>query len=652
MKEINFFRVKLGDFIKLNKIEKIFYYKLKLSEENIDNFNKIKHIGKVEDIQQRIISTIFKPSSIFEFYKLKTSEFELVHEENIDESKISEKHIYGYLKYHLNLSSKLNQRMKIQDIGDYKIFQNFVFSILKENMDFYMVINFKYSIILKKSMLETDFKEGDKFRFISNYRITHEVRKILPSDKKKIEEVEKYLKEKYNIKVVDYNQPIILAENNYPYLPQFCYKVFSFSDIKGSKVSKEIMEKIKISNEKRMKEIIEVAKQIDFIENMPLKKQFQKLELPNLIVRDKNGVEVRIKKTSEIFKKNYYPYEVPSFLKNMKIETYVIGGQNLKQRDELLKELKRRLNLDFEYKFLELSDKVIEKIDKSEKFGLAIIFGVEKYHELKRRLLDKNYISQFIDPNNINDKNWQYYKNNLIFQIASKIGIKYFALESRIPYDYVIGIDISRRDEVSIGGCAIIYDSSGILKKIVPISFPQKGEKTDLKFVFQKLKDRNDIELENKKILVLRDGRVHDNELEDLRVISRDYYCEILIIGIIKSHIIFINSTNDFGIWLNFNSFSLLLPHKTYQNNAKPLKLEQIYLVKDGKVNEHILSQEIAKILYELTRLNYSSVNYEYMSIKCPAPIHYVDKFLHFTQLSKGLGFYEEFLKKGFLYFI
>jgi len=52
MKEINFFRIKLGDFIKLNKIEKIFYYKLKLSEENIDNFNKIKHIGKVEDIQK------------------------------------------------------------------------------------------------------------------------------------------------------------------------------------------------------------------------------------------------------------------------------------------------------------------------------------------------------------------------------------------------------------------------------------------------------------------------------------------------------------------------------------------------------------------------------------------------------------------------
>jgi homologs of the eukaryotic argonaute protein len=652
MKEINFFRVKLGDFIKLNKIEKIFYYKLKLSEKNIHNFNKIKHIGKVEDIQERIISTIFKPSSIFEFYNLKPSEFELVHEENIDESKISEKHIYGYLKYHLNLSSKLNQRMKIQDIGDYKIFQNFVFSILKENMDFYMVINFKYSIILKKSMLEIGFNEGDKFRFILNYRITHEVRKILPSDKKKIEEVEKYLKEKYNIKVVDYNQPIIIAENNYSYLPQFCYKVFSFSDIKGTKFSKEIMEKIKISNERRMKEIVELVKQIDFIENMPLKKQFQKLELPNLIVRDKNGVEVGVKQTSEIFRKNYYPYEVPSFLKNMKIETYVIGGQNLKQRDELLKELERRLNLDFEYKFLELSDKVIDKIDKSEKFGLAIIFGVEKYHELKRRLLGKNYISQFIDPNNINDKNWQYYKNNLIFQIASKIGIKYFALESKIPYDYVIGIDVSRRDKVSIGGCAIIYDSSGILKKIVPISFPQKGEKTDLKFVFQKLKDRNDIELENKKILVLRDGRVHDNELEDLKVISRDYYCEILIIGIIKSHIIFLNSTNDFGIWLNFNSFSLLLPHKTYQNNAKPLKLEQIYLVKNGKVNEHILSQEIAKILYELTRLNYSSVNYEYMSIKCPAPIHYVDKFLHFTQLSKGLGFYEEFLKKGFLYFI
>jgi hypothetical protein len=151
MREINFFRIKLGDFIKRNKIEKIFYYKLKLSEENIDNFNKIKHIGKMEDIQERIISTIFKPSSIFEFYNLKPSEFEIVHEENIDESKISEKHIYGYLKYHLNLPSKLNQRMKIQDIGDYKVFQNFVFSILKENMDFYIVLNFKYSIILKKS---------------------------------------------------------------------------------------------------------------------------------------------------------------------------------------------------------------------------------------------------------------------------------------------------------------------------------------------------------------------------------------------------------------------------------------------------------------------------------------------------------------------
>ena len=151
MKEINFFRIKLGDFIKLNKIEKIFYYKLKLSEENIDNFNKIKHIGKVEDIQERIISTIFKPSS---------SEFELVHEENIDESKISEKHIYGYLKYHLNLSSKLNQRMKIQDIGDYKIFRNFVFSILKENTDFYMVLILNTLSFLKNLCLKLILKKG------------------------------------------------------------------------------------------------------------------------------------------------------------------------------------------------------------------------------------------------------------------------------------------------------------------------------------------------------------------------------------------------------------------------------------------------------------------------------------------------------------
>jgi len=652
--QINLFKINVDALINDNNLKKIYYYQVILNEEEGEKtFHKLKHYGNVEDKDKKIISTIFPPNK---------SELKLISEEILDKSKITKNHIEGYLRYSYGLSKKLSLKFKEIYIENYSITPYVRFNILKEKDDFYLILNFRYRIHLIKSMLETGFKEGDKFIFMcNNYKNcencnngVHEVIKVLQNDKNEIKNIEKKLKERHKISdKINYEQKIIWADNDYPYLPQFCYKVFNFSDVKGTEISRKIMEKIRISNKDRMKKIIEIIKDLLFIEKEPLKISYKKLQLPKLIVRDKEGNEKKIKATNEIFKSNYYPYENP--LKGKTLKTYVIiSNFNLKsEAQDLLNELKERYEINFDSIYLEFKDKILDEIPKAnDDFGLAIIFGTSNYKELKVGLLDKNYISQFVDIKTIKSRSWEHAKRNIIFQIAHKIGIRYFALESKNPYDYIIGFDVSRKENVNLGGCAVIYDSSGILKTIVPITIPQGGEKINIRFIIEKLKNKNHIELKNRKLLILRDGPIYEkDELEKLNEISKDYNCEILIIGIIKRHNIYINNNKEYGIYLNFANSTFLLPHKTNSNNEKPLKIEQAYLIKNGQINEEFkLNEEIIKILYDLTRLNYSSLNYEGMSIKCPAPIHYVDKFLNFIHLSKE-G-YEEFLKKGFLYFI
>ncbi len=581
----------------------------------------------------------------------KDEKITLVREEYLDKSKVTENHISGYLLYRYELKEKLSSKLQKIEIEDYDIKPYVNFRVLREGESFYIILNFSHRIILRKSMLETGFKEDDEFVFKFNDKIIQKVSKILKPNESEIKDIENYLRNKYKLsEKIDYEQSIIKAENGYLYLPQFCYKVFNFSDIKGTDISKKIMEKIRLSNEERLEKIKNIIKGISFIEKEPLKLTAKKLDLPDLILKNNKGEDVPVKATHEIFKNDkYYP------LKNKIIKTYIIiDNDNLKSTAQgLLKELEKRLEINFNYEYIKFENKILDKVKKEDDFGLAIVFGIEKnnYEKLKSGLLDKNIISQFIKKETIEKKDkWKYAMKNLVYQIPHKIGIRYFALKSKIPYDYIIGFDVSRKEKVNWGDCAIIYDSSGTLKDIVPLARPQKGEKIEINDIIEKLKNKGYVELESKKFLILRDGRIYKEELEGLEKTSKDYACEFLIIGIIKSHPTFIISP-DYGIYLKLGKLIFLLPHKMkYYNNEKPLKIEQAYLIKNGEFKEFELDKDIIQILYNLTRLNYACVNYKDMSIKCPAPIHYVDKFLRFLHTSKEP--HEEFLKRGFLYFI
>ncbi|MEO0224444.1 MAG: hypothetical protein ABIL76_05055, partial [candidate division WOR-3 bacterium] len=399
MKEVqlNLFKINMEALINDNNLKKFYYYQIILNEEEgKKTFYRLKHYGNVEDEDKKIISTIFPLGN--------KSGLKPIREENLNKSKITQNHIEGYLRYGYSLSEKLFSKFKEIYIENYVIIPYVKFDILKEKDNFYLNLNFKYRICLKKSMLETDFKEGDRFIFKYNKSRVHEVKEKLPNNKDKIKEIEKYLKEKYEIfEEINCEQQIILAENDYPYLPQFCYKVFNFSDIKRTDISRKIMKEIRISNEERMKKIIDIVKKLSFVEKEPLKLPSKKLKLPNLIVKDKEGNNKEIKATNKIF--SYYPYENP--LKGETIKTYIIMNDiNLKsEAQNLLNELREKFQINFDTEFIRFEDKILDRIQKANNFGLAIIFGTNNYEKIKVGLLEKNYISQFVDIETINSKN-------------------------------------------------------------------------------------------------------------------------------------------------------------------------------------------------------------------------------------------------------
>lgn len=210
--QINIFKINVDALLGDNNLKKIYYYRIILNEEEGEKtFHRLKHYGNVGGEDGKTISTIFP---------LNKPELKFIKDKSLDKSKITQNHIKGYLRY-------------------------VKFDILKEKDDFYLNLNFKYKIRPKKSMLETVFKEDDQFIFMYNdYKVHKVIKKISQNNKDKIKEIENYLKERYKISdEINYEQQIIRAENNYHYLPQFCYKVFNFSDVKGTEISRKIMKK-------------------------------------------------------------------------------------------------------------------------------------------------------------------------------------------------------------------------------------------------------------------------------------------------------------------------------------------------------------------------------------------------------------------------
>lgn len=549
---------------------------------------------------------------------------------------------------------------------------------------------------------------GKEIKFALNDKIAYEIVEIKPSQRDVIESVIKYIIDKGYIKniqeledmfgKIDYNQPIMFCrfksnkkEFPYPFLPQLSYLVFNMEELEGTDEIKEIQNYWTFTNEERIKIIKEIVKAIDDMVN-PNPENFESIKLtsPILLVKGENGVNVSIKETNRLFtwlnnnnSPIYLPYEVPDLIKGKEIPTFILIDDEVKNKKDSLDkaiEIFRKYNkivekssnlpyFNFSSKVFYFNrkslDEVFKRIRENEelangksRISFALIIGKEEYREndyyltLKKRLFDYRIISQnVIEKTLLKEKEKEYAINNLLIQIMAKLGIKYFVLNRKTPYDYILGIDVGKGEfgNHRIAGVTVVFDSTGKISKIIPYSVPSPGETVNIPRIIYSLYDKQLLDFESKNVLILRDGRLIQQEREALKDLSSRLKASFTYMNVIKNHMYRIG-TRDYGIATILDDIALLLPHTTKRWGAKPIKITQKYIYNSGEEKREPITVDDLQLLYDLTRLNYSRLYNESLSIKLPAPIHYADKFIKAIQ--KGWELDDELLKMGCLYFI
>ena len=583
--------------------------------------------------------------------------------------------------------------------------------VFYHNREFYLVIDFGFSVSTVANLW--DYVDRDverlkemvadsavrRIKFIFNPRGGRiEINKVkVVLDKKELERtIKKYIlgDEKYAGKynkwkeknTLDKNQPILkirIKGKDFSYIPQFCTLIFNLEDASEWE-RRELMKVWTFTNRERL-EIITEAVQKVFGEKYNTMRQFLRLDLENLketkkvflIAKGERGDE-RLKDTFGIFrwmrKKDatiYLPYYIPDMLKGGEIKTYILVDEEIKDRSAIddVTEIFRKYNtirkrlpdmpkFDYRGRVIQFSRKTVDELMdeiEREELGFALIVGEDMYKDedyyegVKRRLFNKSIISQNVIRKNLKD-----YRviNNLLIQIMSKLGIRYFALDGQLPYDYVLGLDVGNDPygRRSIGGCSVVFDNNGKLEKIVPIEATTGGEKMDTKIILERIQDGEYLDFRGKRVLILRDGRSHLSEVRKIEGLSRRWKAEFTVLGILKSSPIRLG-TDDYGYGGVINEhLGLLLAHSTKSRGARPVVVENKWIVSEGSTERGLLTDRDIEVLWKLTKLNYSTLFGGGFNLRLPAPVHYADKFV--KALGKGWKIREELLREGFLYFI
>ncbi len=414
---------------------------------------------------------------------------------------------------------------------------------------------------------------------------------------------------------------------------------------------------------------------------------------PELLVRNEKGEVVTVQGTYSLFywlngksKRVYLPYEVPDIVEGARIPTLVLVDQNIEEKEEVRKFVAgffgrynkiasiSKIKLPyFNYagktiyfsnaedaasKVKEIiGSKRFEAEFKGSRVKFALIVGKEVYadddyyEELKRLLFKMGVISQNVLWKSLtNKKLYQNVLDNLTLQILSKLGIKYFALKYDTDYDYILGIDAGpdATGVARIGGCAVVYDSRGVIKEIYPVKVPQPGETVNMSRIFEELIYGSGLNFNRKRVLVLRDGKVQREEINNLVDISKKHGMDLTIIGVRKNHSTRM-FTDEIGSYAIVGDVAFLLPHTTDAGSV-PVKIEEKIRIVGGSVSWEKITDADVELLYALTKMNYSTLFGKYLNIKLPAPVHYADKFVE--AIRKDWEIDRELLKRGMLYFI
>lgn len=603
------------------------------------------------------------------------------------------------------LFRRINRRLKnvkgVKEIGKFLFFPYVRVEIIKHKNNFYLVLLPKTRVRSSQNLwdlVKNNKKRLQKFvgRDIENLFHLESgaatIKHITENNKKDIDDIIQYHKSKdlvenkkeitQKVGEINYNQPILNAGKEHwtkPYLPQFSRVIFSLDDV-NKKVRKKIRNYWYMSNKEKRNLLKKATTPFSqYVSTSPLKIDPLRFKLPELIVKTKSG-ETTLNKTNRLFSwiqqeniQTYLPYEIPAFLQNESIPTFILIDNKIdsEQTNGIFNFFGNKYNkvrkntslpyFNFKGKVYPFSKdnlesclkKVRETFSKERNpIGFAFIIGKKKYEkkdyyeDLKMQLFQLDIISQNILIETLGNP---YAMNNLLLQIMGKLGIKYFVLHRKVPYDYIIGVDIGKHKKggYRIGGCTVVFDSSGRIRRIQPVKAPASGETMDLTYVFKYLANRTDLTLKNKNMLVLMDGNIYEKEKEGIKRISEKYLMKITFMNVIKNnkHVFLTDNQGQIGF---IDNIGLLQPHTL--KGARPIKIEDKIIFKHGTLEKAPLRKTDLQLLFDLTRLNYSTLFSEKKSLKLPAPVHYADQFV--KALGKEWKIHERFLKQGFLYFL
>jgi len=685
----------------------VYKYRLKkIPESESEYYKEISRMGGVDIYKtERIFLTLIEQPENEDVELLDRLNFEKLDLHITKKEQLIAKYLRWNKKIEVILNKSLRNVRKEERFGDFLIKPHIKTEVKYVHENFYLVVNFGHSVTSITNLWEYVGKDkerlkgyiGKKLKFLLNPRRTYTIKEIRESNPDEVRNVIEYAKrgslidneseirEKYG--EIDYYQPLIYCEEiHYPFLPQLSALVFNLEELEGTKESAELQKYWRLSNEEKLEIIRKTVEKIPNIVDTKFEKfEFEKLKLSNLLVKNQREENTPIKETYTLFSwlfrsaEIYLPYEVPEFLRDSRIPTFILVDSEIPEIQkvkELAIKLFQKYNkirkykasklpyFDFAGKVFEFNRKAIYDVmenirrnfnPRNNKIGFALIVGKEIYSEsdyyedLKRQLFQLRIISQNIIWNTLKDEKG-YAKNNLLIQIMGKLGIKYFVLDRKIDYDYILGVDVGKGmyGKHRIAGCTVIFDSEGKIRKIVPVKVDTPGETIDIPRIVEYLQNRALIEFKDKKILLLRDGKLQHKEMEDLTDLSRNLKTFITFMSVKKNHNYKIG-TENYGLAISFEDMGLLLPHTTNWG-ANPLKIDQKFDFENGNVKTAQIMLKDLQLLYDLTRLNYSSLFGERLSFRLPAPIHYADKFI--KALGKGWEIDEDLLSEGCLYFI
>jgi len=322
---------------------------------------------------------------------------------------------------------------------------------------------------------------------------------------------------------------------------------------------------------------------------------------------------------------------------------------------------------------------VREALNKTGKeLGFAFIFGnkheltieVEEEEEvedydyyipIKKFLFNENIISQnFLiftythDDGTLDEKKLKFSLSNIVYNLFGKLGIKFFVLEEQMPYDFILGIDTGFSEAYTgrVAGCTTIHDSEGRLRNIIPIEKlnPAHRESARVKVLMEEIEVKMGVSFSQKRILILRDGKIQRKELEQLKKFAEQRDCKLTIIGIRKNNVYqWIAKSDNNHKSIRIGKVWLLKAHKPKRGFPRLVKIaEKAEVDKDGISFKEINKKDVL-LIYKLTSLNYSVIGRP-SNLKIPAPIYYADKLV--KALKRGWKLESKLLQEGVLYFL